>query len=246
MGRKKIHSTTITVFHPIIHFPVLLGLGTFLIACVYDPKGAFDTMGNAVIYPIPINFTKTGIFLTSPIVWILWILISLGLYYEYKTAVTSKRSKRERFAMVWALMNGIWFHIGCDVFSGLFQIMPNLTELYYILNKDHLLPRHSEHRIVMDIIYWFELLIEAPLAFLVFYLFLTKKPSRWVIEAWLHGMHLGGYVAYYIPDIVLGITTHPLISNLDRSIAFCWVVIPAYLTYDTVMKGRIADTGKQD
>ena len=67
-------------------------------------------------------------------------------------------------AFIWHWMNAIWYHIFCDVFSGLFAITPNLSEIYKVLNSDHSLVIHHPERIVMDVVYWFELYIETPLA----------------------------------------------------------------------------------
>ena len=91
----------------------------------------------------------------------------------------------------------------------------------------------------MDCIYWLELLLETPLALFVFYLFYTRHPSRYVVESYLHGLHFGGYVGYYVPDMVLGEYTHVVISNLDRTIAFAWVVIPHCLVYDCYKREAI-------
>lgn len=225
-------SSRLPLIDPIVHAPVFLGIAVLAIGCVYDPTGAFDKVtGKPVVWPLPLDLTRAPNLLLSPVVWALWGAIAWGLAVERQTAEKLRSTRRERFAMVWALMNALWFHTGADVFSGLLQFMPNFTETYKVLNKDHKLPMHHPDRVVMDCVYWFEFLVEAPLALLVFYLFMTKAPSRWIVEGWLHGMHIGGWVGYYPPDIVLGEATHPLISNLDRCIALCWVVIPTYLTY---------------
>jgi hypothetical protein len=255
IGNKK-NSNKID-FDPVVYFPVVLGLATLAIGCLYDPNGAFEPAGSyknfndddkkkAIVFPLPLNISLVPNLLFSPYVIVLWSCIGYGLKLMRETTKKYHLNRREQFAMTWSLMNACWFHTGCDVFSGLFQFMPNFTETYKVLNKDHILPMHHPERVVMDCIYWFELLVETPLALVVFYLFLTRYKSRWIVEAWLHGMHLGGYVGYYIPDMVLHVHTHPLISNLDRTIAFTWVVIPAILTWDAVQRSTTDGSSNKD
>ena len=52
-----------------------------------------------------------------------------------------------------------------------------------------------------------------------------RDPARYVVESFTSGMHFGGLVAYYIPDLVLGESTS-FITNLDRCIACAWIVVP--------------------
>lgn len=225
-------------FDPLVYFPVGLALMVLVIGSLYDARA--EVAMKPPYFPPPLDFSARAFkMVTSPIVIALWACIFYGIKLERDAAAHFNLDRRERFAMIWALCNACWFHTGADVFSGLFEIMPNLTEAYKILNKDHHLPMHHPDRVVMDVIYWFELLIETPLALFVFYLFLKRRPSRYVVESYLHGLHVGGYVGYYIPDMVVGHTTHPLISNLDRCIAFTWVVIPHFLVWDCYRRAEL-------
>merc|ERR1719335_1262348 len=49
----------------------------------------------------------------------------------------------EHASMVWWLTNLFWFHTGCDILSGFFQVMPVLTDIYARFSPAHRL-RHSE------------------------------------------------------------------------------------------------------
>jgi len=142
----------------------------------------------------------------------------------------------ERFNHV--VPKATFYHTFCDVCSGLFAITPNMREAYHVQNYDHKLPRHHPDRVSWDAIYWFELLVETPFALWVFYLYVTQSRLRYTVEAFLHGMHFGGFFAYYIPDIILGHTPHVLISNIDRAIACAWVIVPFLLLARTIKKIR--------
>jgi len=141
-------------------------------------------------------------------------------------------------ATLWFLLNATWFHTGCDIMSGLFQVMPNLTESYIALNDVHSLPMHHPERVYYDTMYWFELFVEAPLALLVTALYLRQSKIRPVVESFLNGLYVAGTVAYYMPNIILGHSPHILMSNLDRLIASVWIVVSVGLTIRTVRQAR--------
>merc|ERR1712139_627377 len=97
-----------------------------------------------------------------------------------------------------------------------------------VLNRDHKLPRHHPERVMMDVIYWFELVVQVPLAAWILALYFARSEQRHVLEVFVCGMHVGGLVAYYIPDLVLGEHTS-IITWLDRCIACCWIAVPTML-----------------
>ena len=139
-------------------------------------------------------------------------------------------SDTDKMATLWFLLNATWFHTGCDIMSGLFQVMPNLTESYIALNDVHNLPMHHPDRVYFDTIYWFEVFVEAPLALVVTWLYLRQAKVRPVVEALLNGLYIAGTVAYYVPNIILGHSPHILMSNLDRLIASVWIAVSIALT----------------
>ena len=140
-------------------------------------------------------------------------------------------SDTDKFAMVWFLMNATWYHTGCDVMSGLFQVMPNLRDAYAISNAAHNYPMHDLHRIALDTVYWLELFIQVPLCIIVIALYAKRSPARPVVEAVLCALHFAGTWAYYVPYLLMGETNNPIISNIDRTVALAWVIVPALLAW---------------
>eukprot|EP01062_Namystynia_karyoxenos_P017509 TRINITY_DN16442_c0_g1_i1.p2 TRINITY_DN16442_c0_g1~~TRINITY_DN16442_c0_g1_i1.p2 ORF type:complete len:263 (+),score=98.89 TRINITY_DN16442_c0_g1_i1:82-789(+) len=204
-----------------VYWPASVAVFTVLIAAVWDPN-------TPELLPPTLDPERAPRFLLSP-----WFLAcaALGsglLVQSGRVAARLRLPAEEHFAMVWWSLNVSWFQTGCDILSGLFGVMPNLSECYKKLNRDHALPMHHEHRVVMDVIYWFELLIEVPLAVWLLQLYFQQSPRRHAVEMLLCGMHLAGLVAYYIPDLVLGEYTS-VITWLDRLIACCWIGVPAAL-----------------
>lgn len=157
--------------------------------------------------------------------------MNLGVFAILTVCKKHRISAVEQMCMLWHLVNVTWFQTGCDVLSGLFQVMPNLSDDYNLLNERHKFPLHHPERIHIDVIYWFELVVEIPLGIVVLYLYLTRNSTRYVVEAFLHGMHLTGAFAYYVPGLILGETTHVVLSNIDRAIASLWVIVPVMLLW---------------
>jgi hypothetical protein len=203
----------------LVHWPLWLALFTVLIGCVFDPT-------QQPLWPPPINTARASALLLSPYLLGCALSSAITLRVAWITARNaSLLGRAEHFAMVWWAMNASWFQTGCDILSGLFAVMPNLSDCYEVLNADHKLPMMHRDRAVMDCVYWLELLVQVPLALLIIHLYRRRDPARYVVESFTSGMHFGGLVAYYIPDLVLGESTS-FITNLDRCIACAWIVVP--------------------
>lgn len=208
-----------------VYWPVLLFASTVLTGWIYDPDLLQST------FPFSWDFGRVLASLTSPVFWVFVLLSVAGIVLARRTwQAKSGFSDTDKMATLWFLLNATWFHTGCDIMSGLFQAMPNLTESYIALNDVHALPMHHAGRVYFDTIYWFELFVEAPLALVVTWLYLRQASVRPVVEAFLNGLYIAGTVAYYMPNIILGHSPHILMSNLDRLIASVWIVVSIALT----------------
>jgi hypothetical protein len=208
-----------------VYWPVLLFASTAVTAWLYDPALVEST------FPFSWDLSRVVASLTSPVFWTFILLSIAGIVivrrrWQDKSGFTDT----DKMATLWFLLNATWFHTGCDIMSGLFQVMPNLTESYIALNDVHNLPMHHPGRVYFDTIYWFELFVEAPLALIVTALYLRQAKIRPVVESFLNGLYIAGTVAYYMPNIILGHSPHILMSNLDRLIASVWIVVSVALT----------------
>jgi len=212
-----------------VYWPVLLFAATVIIGWLYEPAKIESVL------PFSWDFSRVLASLTSPVFLTFFVLSIAGIVavrrvWRAKPGVTAT----DKMATLWFLLNATWFHTGCDAMSGLFQVMPNLREAYLALNDVHAMPMHHPDRIVIDTIYWFELLVETPLALLVTWLYLQQARSRPIVEAFLNGLYIAGAVAYYMPNIILGHSPHILISNLDRAIASLWIWVSVGLTIRSI------------
>ena len=208
-----------------VYWPVLLFASTAVTGWLYDPTLLEST------FPFSWDSSRVVASLTSPVFWTFVLLSVAGIGFVRRTwQDKSGFTDTDKMATLWFLLNATWFHTGCDIMSGLFQVMPNLTESYIALNDVHNLPMHHPDRVYFDTIYWFEVFVEAPLALLVTALYLRQAKIRPVIESFLNGLYVAGTVAYYMPNIILGHSPHILMSNLDRLIASVWIVVSVALT----------------
>lgn len=212
-----------------VYWPVLLFAATAVTGWLYDPA-LIDSA-----FPFSWDSSRLVASLSSAVFWTFFVLSVAGIMIARRTWQTqSGFSATDKMATLWFLLNATWFHTGCDIMSGLFQVMPNLTEAYAALNDVHKMPMHHPDRIVLDTIYWFELLVEAPLALLVTVLYLRQAKIRPIVEAFLNGLYIAGTVAYYVPNIILGHSPHILMSNLDRLIASVWIWVSIGLTIRSI------------
>jgi hypothetical protein len=208
-----------------VYWPVLLFASTAVTGWLYDPTLLEST------FPFSLDLSRVVASLTSPVFWTFVLLSVAGVVFVRRTwQGKSGFTDTDKMATLWFLLNATWFHTGCDIMSGLFQVMPNLTESYIALNDVHNLPMHHPDRVYFDTIYWFEVFVEAPLALVVTALYLRQAKVRPVVESFLNGLYIAGTIAYYMPNIILGHSPHILMSNLDRLIASLWIVVSVALT----------------
>lgn len=145
----------------------------------------------------------------------------------------------EHAAAVWWLTNLFWFHIGCDILSGYFQVMPVMSDLYRRSNPAHMEERWHPRRGHLDAVYFLEILVEVPLAIWVLYLYLTRNPARQRVETFALAVQLAGAVAYYAPGIIRGEPAACWMTYLDRACGAIWVIYPLLRLRGGVSKVRL-------
>jgi hypothetical protein len=224
-----------------VYWVVLFSVGTMGLMLFLDAKTAsefpprFDTTG-----------TQAKAVLTSP--WFLGTAIPtvLGLIWTSSFVRRNKIPEQEHASMVWWLCNMIWFHVGCDLFSGFFMVMPVLTDLYAVMSPAHKMPRWHESRAHLDSGYTLELLCEVPLAFLAFVLFARRSPARDLVEVFAAAVQLAGTVTYYAPGLAKG-EAHCWLSWLDRSCGSVWIIYPLVILGRQLRKaaGPAASNGRK-
>jgi len=220
-----------------VHWPVVMMVGTIALACMLDPT---DT--HAVL-AFRFGAGRWLEMLLSPYLIACVLVAAIGLRHAHRVwsgAPAGQFSDTDKMVTVWFLMNACWYHTGCDVASGLFQVMPNLRDAYAVSNGAHNFPMHHPARAFLDAVYWFELFVQLPLCVLTYFLYLRRSPLRPVVESFLCGLHLTGTVAYYLPNVLMGETTNPVLSNIDRTIASVWIVVPAWLAFRAAQQVRDA------
>lgn len=220
-----------------VYWPALLFPATIAFGSLYDP-----TRPEAALPFAFVPARLTAMVFSWPMALVV-VPMAAGFAVARRAWARGGFSLTDRMAMVWFLMCATWFHIGCDVFSGLLQVMPSLSDAYRGMNAANLRPLHHPDRIVLDVVYWFELFVQAPLAAATFWLYAIRSPARPTVECFLCGLHVVGTVAYYVPDIVIGHTTHPLLTNMDRALASLWIWVPSALALRaTLSRARVAVT----
>ena len=207
-----------------VYWAALLFPATIAFASLYDPTNPDALLPFAFV---PSRFV--AMIFSWPMALVALPMAAGFVLARRAWARSGAFSLTDKMAMVWFLMSATWFHIGCDVLSGLFQVMPNMTGAYRAMNAANLQPLHHPDRIVLDVVYWFELFVQTPLAVLTFWLYRIRSRFRPGVECFLCGLHVAGTVAYYVPDVVLGHTTHPLLTNMDRAMASLWIWVPSAL-----------------
>lgn len=209
-----------------IYWPACMELFTVAIVC------CLDTSDPTKLIAFHFDPAQWGAMLLSPFLLTCAFFAALGMWKLHQIWKTGEPfSNTDKFAMVWFLMNATWYHTGCDVMSGLFQVMPNMRDAYAISNAGHNFPMHDLHRIALDTVYWLELFIQVPLCLVVIWLYAKRSPARPVVETFLCALHFAGTWAYYLPSILMGETNNPIVSNLDRTIATAWIIVPAALSW---------------
>ena len=102
-----------------IYWPTLFMAFTVVVASLYDTSKAEELL--------PFSFSIGRLF---SMVFSPWFIICLvptvaGILYARKVWAANEEAftTMDRMVVIWFLMNATWYHIGCDVMSGLFQVM---------------------------------------------------------------------------------------------------------------------------
>jgi hypothetical protein len=214
------------------YWPALFGFGTMALQMLMDPSPED-------LWPpkLDLKGTQAVAVLTSPVWLAVVIPLTFGLILIATLVKKHSISRQDHASMVWWIMNLFWFHTGCDVLSGFFQVMPVLTDLYRRMNPAHNAERWHESRAHLDSAYALEALIEVPLCAWTLALFIRQDPGRYVAEIFTLAVQFTGTVTYYAPGLVK-MEAASWLSHLDRLCGSVWMIFPCIVLQRHLAKAR--------
>ena len=217
-----------------------------LVGIVLIPAAVVKPSANPSFPPELVELDKSIRFVTSlPFLGCMTALVA-GLAWMRR--YTFLASPVEYGIAVWYLTNGCWWSGGCDVLSGFFAVMPNLSEHYLVIDTKHS-TNDGKDRGGLDAVYLAELLIHVPTSIAVFHALVTRAPYARTLEAFLCGCQVVGTFAYYLPEVFV-----PTASWPDGGLALyggiyfglLWVVLPlAILAWRCAQDVAAANANKQ-
>ncbi|CAE7176711.1 unnamed protein product, partial [Symbiodinium pilosum] len=220
-----------------VYWPAVFAVATMAMMSVVDY--------HQCDWPPKLNLTgsQAAQFILAP-VWLCTGLPTLILM-PILAKVSSKHgfSPKDKLSLMWWHVNLFWFHTGCDVFSGYFQVMPVLTELYTRMSPAHSYPRWHPNRVHFDCAYFLELIIEAPFAALLVYLFLVQDHRRYLVELFALAVQFAGTVMYYAPGI-MNLEHACWLSWADKACGSVWIIFPAYVFWRALSTPRNGNAKK--
>ncbi|GMH96989.1 hypothetical protein TrST_g3459 [Triparma strigata] len=206
----------------------------------------------------PSDDDSVGSFLRSPVLSLCVALCGGGLWWMKGKVVIGNT---ERMAMIWHLTNATWWSFGCDSLSGLFHLTPRMRKLYLILDSKHGVNFSDQarraawnpERATLDSVYWAETTVHVPLSWLAFYMYGTRHPSRYLVEAFLGGVQFVGCFGYYGPEVLAYLHGFETSWPANRVIwwlgvgcvPLVWCALPIALTVRAVLKGGGGGRGKR-
>lgn len=165
--------------------------------------------------------------LSSPWFYSCWVPMLIGVLALRSFFLAHKTlDSVERGMMVWWLTNIFFFHTHCDLLSGYYQVMPNLSEIYAAMTPQHQSPQWAEPRLHLDTTYFLELTVEVPLAIFVLLLYLRRHPGRYFAETFAVAVQMAGTVIYYTPPLIKREATPSWVCYFDRSFGAVWIMFP--------------------
>ncbi|CAL1135482.1 unnamed protein product [Cladocopium goreaui] len=214
-----------------VWWPYLFAVATIMLQAVVDPAEC--------IWPpkLELSGQQAALLAKTPV----WLCTAgptlIGPFLLNFMARKRNLSAMDRQSLMWWHVNAWWFHTGCDVFSGLYQIMPVLTELYTHMSPVHVKERWHPEREHLDCAYGLELFVEAPFALWLVYLFMTQDHRRYLIELAALGIQFAGTVVYYLPGI-MRLEHACWLSHADRFCGSFWIIWPTYVFIRTLNRAR--------
>lgn len=196
-------------------------------------------VGPSKDFPPKMDLTgaQAKLLLTSPVFLACVVPMTVGIVLIHLFSKRNQLKGSETQAMVWWITNLFWFHTGCDILSGFFQVMPVFTDMYIVMSPQHLQPRWHESRQHLDGGYALELFCEVPFAAYVLWLYYKQDPARHFAEALALGVQFGGTVVYYSPGLAK-MEAASWLSWTDRACGSVWLIYPMILTYRHMTAAR--------
>ena len=138
-------------------------------------------------------------------------------------------------SIIWHLSNFCWW-TPVDILAGLFKVnLTGHTEKYEILDRRHVIipgEEISSDQQALFANYWIELFIHFPLSALCVWGFMTRQPSRLIIEAFVVGLQVITAINWYLPEF-LNEGKRWSDSNTFFGTAVCmslvWAIFPLYI-----------------
>ena len=163
-------------------------------------------------------------YITSPVCAPCILVTLVGLYLCIKNV-----SENHMMTALWHLTNMTWFSFGCDVLSGYFRVMPNLSNFYLAMEPNHL---KKDKRFTLHTVYLSELFIYVPLSFICLYFYISNNPKVIILETFLAGIQLMGTICYYFPEILNKCKSwkfNKLSSALGFIFGIIWIIFPVII-----------------
>lgn len=224
-----------------IYWPAVFCIGTMGLMCLMDPTPK-------EMWPPTFDFSGSQArrVLSSPWFLVVSLPILIGLLWLAGFKRRNKLTAEEHASMVWWLTNLFWFHTGCDILSGFFQVMPVLTDIYARMSPAHLNPRWDASRAHLDAGYALELFCEVPFALYALWLYIRRDPARQMFEVFALAVQFAGTVAYYAPGLAKWESACWL-SWVDRSCGAVWIIYPLLLLrcHMSKLRPQIQTNGKK-
>jgi hypothetical protein len=175
---------------------------------------------------LDLTFEQAKSVLTSKWIWMCWGPLLVGIPFLRSFFKKNKLAVVERSMMMWWWTNIFFFHTGCDLLSGYYQVMPGLAAIYAEMTPAHKQERWSDARLHLDTTYFLEMTVEIPLAILCVILYYKRHPARYVVECFAVAVQFAGAVIYYTPALIRQEPATNWLSLNDRFFGAMWCVVP--------------------
>jgi len=139
------------------------------------------------------------------------VILTYLIYYigedEQHGRPVAKLSRSCRWTAMWYLLNGCFFHLLLDGFTGTFQMVPFILTQYNQLDR-RFSPSNPTHTVPWTV-GLIEMFVMAPLCFYCYIAIKKGWSSRWPVEIIVSVCHVFGMVIFCVTEIKDGQTNIP-------------------------------------
>lgn len=139
-------------------------------------------------------------YLTTPMLWLSFVYMGLVVYVTRYMGKCVKLNERDTRVANWFLMNGIYFNLFCDVVSGQFQMMDELSNQYRKVEPRYVIGPYKDNG---QSVFWTsmcEIFMQSPFGILIYYGYYRNKSWRRPLEIILGVLHTAGVWWFYVPE----------------------------------------------